>query len=459
MIRTILLSIILALSAAAAHAAITATIDPKLAYYKDRSPESIAAELKANGFSEVHVVCDDISALDPALIKALADSSIKVWMQVYINGVHSTKNLPEGWESWRMKLRKEVENPEFTYLCPNNPEYMKWKRKQIIEALSANQFYGIDLAGAYFPGRLGPESDDYGCTCASCSAAFKGMYQQDPPDFQDPESERSWKKNEMLYEMWSGFRASSMINCIDDLVNGKDGIREKCPSAKVATWSLGLDDPDAINKLRERKASDGAALARRVKPDAHVIQTDPLDWTRPELRSSYPQTYKPIAEAIRDVVPKTPLNLETNLGSKDNMRRQKGWLGEVEKAARDTYFENVTGYEYSLGDYIYTEQPSVVEAGIDKGLIRLVFNKRLDAAVASNTSNYSLSAGRIDYAKVDGNVVLLSVSEIESRIILSISNLSDDESRRFFHDRPLTYLERPIQVTLEQTAAQPENEQ
>lgn len=458
MIRVILLTIILALSTATAQAAVTATIDHKLAYYKDRSPESIALELKANGYNEVHVVCDDITTLDPALAKALSENGVKPWIQVYINGVYSTKNLPEGWEQWRMTLRKEMEKPEFTYLCPNNPDYIKWKKKQIIEALNLNPFYGVDLAGTYFPGKLGPESDDYGCICEHCVSAFKSMYSTDPPNFNNPASENYWKKNEMLYEMWAGFRVSSIINCVDDLVNAKGGIREKCAGVKVATWSLGLDDPDAVNKLREYRASDGAGVVRRVRPDAHTIQTDTIDWSRPELKSSYPQAYKPLAESVRDIAPKTPLTLEVNLGSWDNTRRQRVWIKDVYKSASDSYFENLTGYEYSLGDYIYTEPPTVLQATLQKGVVRLVFNKRLDAVVASNPSNYSLSTGRIDYVKVDGNVVDLSVSETESKVFLTISSLSDDETRRFFHDRPLTYLDRPVHLTLEQAALQQENE-
>ncbi len=244
---------------------------------------------------------------------------------------------------------------------------------------------------------------------------------------------------------------ASVVSFVDDLVNGKDGIREKCPDVKVATWSLGLDVPDSLAKLREWEAVDGAAMVKRVKPNVHVIQTDWPDWMKPDLSPKYPLNYKPIADSIREAAPKVDLILQTDIGSKPNNRRGKIWIDDVEKAAKEIGCVTTTHYEYSLGDYIYSDPPAVVSVEPEEGGVKLTFNKRLDSISASNLGNYTLSTGHVDYAKVDGNIVHLAISGAEGNPEITISGLSDDETRRFHHDKPAC--EMPDTVTVSVTAA------
>lgn len=422
-------------------------LDPQFAYYRDRSAESIVSEIRANGYREVRLVCVNESGIDGELVRAFADAGVRVWMLTFANGVYSTADLPEGWESWRMKQRKPSSPDGFIYLCPNNPAFRAWKKARLVFALKKHPFYGVDLAEPFFPAYQGPESEHYGCFCDSCVAGFRGMYSTDPPDFEDPESPRYWKNDSTLYEKWVGFRVSAVVNHLDDLVNGGEGLREKCPRAKVATWSLALDTPDAISKLREWVATDGAAIVRRVKPDAHVIQTDWPDWIKTNLPGDYPLRYREIAASIRSVSPLTPLVLQTDIGSKDNMRRSREWIGRAEKAALEIGCRTSIHYEYHLGDYIYAEPPAPVSAAYETGKITLVFNKRLDSVSASNIANYTLGSGQVDYAKVDGNMVVLSVSGAQGGVTVEISNLSDDESRRFFHDRPACAMAQSVRIT------------
>ncbi|MGC8862274.1 MAG: hypothetical protein ACP5R5_05785 [Armatimonadota bacterium] len=426
-------------------------VDPGFAYYRDRTPESIVAEIKANGFDEVHLCCASASGIDGRLAKVFLDAGVRVWVQTFCNGVYSRAELPAGWESWQMKLRKEAHPAGFTLLCPNNPDYREWKKKQITAALSAHAVYGVDLAEPMLPAYPGPDSEFYGCFCDSCLAAFKKMYPDVPgfPDFQDSKSPRYWKTDRGLYEKWVGFRVATVVGWLDDLVNGKGGIRDKCPNVKVATWSLGLDVPDQLAKLREWEAIDGAAIVRRVKPDVHVIQTDWPDWMKDRLDPGYPERYKPVFDSIREAAPSLPIVLQTDIGSRPNMRRSRDWIARVEQAASKLGYAGVFHYEYHLGDYIYTEPPNVVKAALEDGVIELTFNKRLDPMTASNISNYSLSSGRIDFARVDGNFVRLSVSGAESGCILTIANLSDDPSRRLFRDRPACVTPESVQVVVD----------
>lgn len=442
------------LPCAAACASRSVIVDPHFAYYKERSLESIVEEIKANDYGDVRLVAVNESDINGDLVKAFREGGFKVWMLTFVNGVYSTADLPEGWQDWRMKLRGGKPPSGFTYFCLNNPAYVSWKKKQLVAALTKHPFHGIDLAEAFIPAYNGPESELYGCLCDRCAEAFKKMYPEVPgiPDFEDPKSPRWWKTDKTLYEKWIGFRVATVVNFLDELVNGKDGIREKCPDVKVCTWSLGLDVPDQLAKIREWEALDAAAIVRRVKPDVHMIQTDWPDWIKENLKPTYALKYKPVADSVREVSPKTSLMLQCDIGSQKQMRRDREWIRQVEEVAKKIGCESTTHYEYHLGQYIYTEPPRVVRAVLNDGVIRVIFNKRLDSTQASNISNYSLSSGHVEFAKVDGNIVLLSVSGVQSGVVLTVSGLSDDESRRFFHDKPACVMEESQDVMVEESA-------
>jgi hypothetical protein len=437
---------------ATAYASRSVIVDPHFAYYKDRSPESIVEEIKVNGYDDVRLVAVNESDINGSLVKAFRENGFKVWMLTFVNGVYSTADLPEGWQKWQMKLRGDKQTSGFTYLCLNNPLYLSWKKKQLVAALNKHPFHGIDLAEAFIPAYNGPESEFYGCLCERCAEAFKKMYPEVPgiPDFSDSKSPRWWKTDKMLYEKWIGFRVATVVNFLDELVNGKDGIREKCPDVRVCTWSLGLDVPDQLAKLREWEALDAAAIVRRVKPDVHMIQTDWPDWIKENLKPTYALRYKPIADSVREVSPNIQIMLQCDIGSQKQMRRGREWIRQVEEVAKKIGCESTTYYEYHLGDYIYTEPPRVISAVLKDGVIRVVFNKRLDSTQAANISSYSLSSGRVDFAKADGNVVLLSVSGAQEGVVLTVSGLSDDESRRLFHDKPACVMEESQEIVTEE---------
>lgn len=438
--------------ASAVTAARSVTVSPGFAYYQDRSPESIAEEIKAAGYDDVRLVCTDNGKVSDDLLKALHDAGIHVWCLTFVNGVYPPADLPKGWESWQMKRRKPGNPDGFVAFCLNNSAYRKWKKKSLVAMLKSHAFYGVDLAEPFLPAYPGPTSELYGCLCDHCAAAFAEMCPGvgGLPDFEDPKSPRYYKTDRALYEKWVGFRVASVVGFLDDLVNGKDGIRENCPNIKVATWSLGLDVPDSLARLREWEAIDGAAIVKRVRPDVHVIQTDWPDWMKPDLSPRYPLKYKPIADSIREAAPKVELVLQTDIGSKPANRRGKAWIEDVEKTAREIGCVMTTHYEYSLGDYIYNDPPAVVRVEPESGGFKLVFNKRLDSISAANIGNYALSTGHVDYAKVDGNIVYLTVSGADGKPEITISGLSDDEARRFHHDKPAcTMTETVVRVNAE----------
>jgi hypothetical protein len=408
-------------------------VDPAWAYYKDRSAQSIAEEIKVNGYDEVHLI-----RADDELVKTFTEAGLRVWLLTFVNGVYDRQVLPQQWEAWRMKLRKKPDPAGFTMLCPNNPDYRAWKKQNLASTLLSHQFYGIDLAEPQMPAYPGPDSEYYGCFCEHCLDAFKRLYPEVIcfPDFDDPKSPYYWKNNPELYAKWVEFRVATVVNWLNDLVNGENGIRRSCPKVKVATWSLGLDVPDQLAKLREWQAMDAAEIVRVVKPDFHVIQTDWPDWIKTELAPDYPKSYKPVFDSICRVAPSLPILLQTDIGSKPNMRRSRDWIANVEETARKLGYAGVFHYEYHLGEYIYSEPPRPIKAFYEGNTVKVLFNKRLDPIKASDTANYSLTSGSVESARVDGNIVYLCVTGVSSGSILTVSGLADDPSRRLFHDRP-----------------------
>lgn len=435
--------------AASAAAAPSVVVDPELPYWKSRSADSVAEEIKANGYAEARIMCGgDLAALRD-LTKAFDKAGVKTWLLVDLTAVPKS-GLPDGWEAWKMKLRKLREGgPE--YLCPNNPAYLEWRRKQLASALQEQPFLGVDFTGAFFPSENSPEDESCGCFCKSCIAAFKKMCKgvTGPPDFENPDSSNYWKTNTALYEKWVGFRAASIVGAVDAIVNGEDGIRKKCPGVKIAVWCPGAADPQVLKRLRENMAVDAAALVNRVKPDALVVKTDRSDWVKPDLSAGYSTGYKHIVEAIHEIATDMPVMLQTDIGSTQDSRRTRLWMGDMAKRAREAGFADVVFDEYSLGDYIYTEPPILLKAALGEGKIRLVFNKRLDSAAASNIGHYSLTSGQIDYAGPDGNVVVLSVSGTSSGLTVRVSGLSDDETARKFHDKPACAMDREVSMTVD----------
>jgi hypothetical protein len=145
--------------------------------------------------------------------------------------------------------------------------------------------------------------------------------------------------------------------------------------------------------------------------------------------------------------------LQIDIGSLKNARRNREWMTQVEKAASLDRCDTVIFSDYSMGDYVYTEPLAVLKAVQEQGGVKLIFNKCLDAISASSIANYTLSSGRVYFARVDGNVVHLSISGDTDGLVIVIANLSDDPARRLFSDKPACGMERSIEVTVEKAPA------
>jgi len=423
-------------------------VDPGFGYYQDRSPESIAAEIRANGYRTVHYVVTADSGVDPALIRAYHRESIGVWYSTFGNGTYTTKDLPAGWQSWKMVTRSDLLGKPlddgYTRLCLNNSAYRSWKKKQIAGVLRAHPFDGVEIMEPHWPEYPGVESPAYACFCDSCKSAFAHMFPTETglPDIVHPDSPRSPARNPALWKHWLEFRHRTLTAFLNDLVNGPGGIRAVAPRVKVCTWTLALSGNNGLRRVREDSGEDAAEIARIVRPDLHCFQTHWPDWTRPDLPPDYVNAYRPFVAEIRAAAPNLPLMIQADIGSQKQNRQSREWIHGFERACAALSVGSTTLYEYFIGGYMYDEPPRIAEVRAVPGTIRVRFTKRVDPAVAGKTERYALTPGRVLSAKVDGSVVTLTAEGLEagSAHVLTVTEIPDTPSLRLFDDRPVTRL-------------------
>ncbi len=423
-------------------------IDPQFGYYRDRSPSSIASEIRANGYSIVRYILTADSAVRPELIAAFHREGIGVWYATFANGTYSTRDLPSGWQAWKMVTRSDLEGTPlqdgYTRLCPNNLDYRAWKKAQMGRMLQEHPFQGIDIMEPHWPEYPGVESPAYACFCGSCLKAFGQQYPGEGalPDILTPDSPRSPARNPTLWRKWIEFRHRSLAAFLDDLVNGERGVRAAAPLAPVCVWTLALSETNGLQRVLEVHGEDPGEIARVVKPDLLCLQTHWPDWTRADLASNYVLKYGPFVQAVRAAAPDLPIMIQADTGSQRQNRRSWSWIRAFERACAGMGVQNTTFYEYFIGNYMYTDPPQIVAQRQAGGEIELQFTKRLDPKTAGDTSHYQLSSGRVRAVQGDGNRVLLATEGMDARVpnALVVRGLTDDGARRLYSDRPATTL-------------------
>lgn len=419
-------------------------VDPTFVYYRDRSPESIADEIRAAGYSLVHYVVVNDTDVDGRLVEAFRRRGIGVWYVTFGNGTYRTSGLPPGWEEWRMVTRSDLagrpHNDGYTRLCLNNPAYRAWKKSTMAKVLTQHAFIGVDIAEPHWPEYPGIASPAYACFCKYCRAAFlkANPDETDLPDILDPASPRHPSRSPELWAKWLRFRQVSLTDFLNDLVNGPDGLRQTCPDRKVCTWTLALLGDDGMDRVRELHGEDAAEIVRIVKPDVHCLQTHWPDWMEGDLEGDYVRGYKPYLDAIRRVVPNAPVVLQADIGSQKQNRRSWAWVRQFENACRRVGAQGAMSYEYFIGGYMYDEPPRVVEASRVGDSLRLVFNKRLDPATAGKPGSYEVEGAKVTDVEVDGNVVKLRLTGAKPGSLLRVTakGIADAADRRLFDDRP-----------------------
>jgi hypothetical protein len=423
-------------------------LEPGFEYYHDRSRDSVAIELGTHGYRVVHYILTVDSSVDPAYIEAFHRQGIGIWYTTFANGTYSTDDLPEGWESWLMVMRSTLSGTPlddgYWRLCLNNPGYRAWKKKTTGEMLRKYAFDGVSLVEPHWPEYPGRTNPAYACFCPHCLAGFKKMFPEANgfPDILDAASPDSPEKNSKLWRKWCRFRTASLTDFLDDLVNGKGGLRAAGPGKKICVWTLALDEPNGVQRVMDDSGEDPGEITRVVKPDVYCLQTHWPDWVKPDLAPDYVKAYQPFIDAIRAAAPNMPLMIQADTGSNKGNRRSWAWIEAFEKACHALGVGSTTFYEYAIGLYIYQDPPRIAEASWQGSGIRLLFDKRPAADSAGDRGKYSLSVGRVAAVTVDGTVVTLAIEGVKPGVpvTLRVKGIADDPDRRIYDDFPACVL-------------------
>jgi len=418
-------------------------------YYEGRSPESVASELRANGFSTVHFMIPAPSLIDPRWLEAFHREGIGVWWSLFGNAAYTEQDLPEEWHTWEVVRRATLtgepyQRPAIRF-CLSNPGFRTWRKQTIVDTLRKHRFDGVDIMEPYWPAYPGPQSPGYGCFCEACLAAFRRMYpgEEALPDVVDPDSPNAPDNNPELWRKWLQFRKGMLTSFLNHLVNGKGGIRDVAPDAQVCTWSLALAEENGLERVCDVHGANPVEITHIVKPDVHCLQTHWPDWLKPDLKPDYVRAYQPFVDAIREKTPGLPLMIQADTGSREQNQRDWAWIRQFRRACAQMGVHNTTYYEYFISGYVYTDPPSVAFVRAWPKSIELHFTKRLNGNTAGDPKNYTLEPGTITDARVDGSVVILTCKDLKpgDRCTLTAAHIADAANRRLLKDRPPKVLE------------------
>ncbi|EJW18705.1 N-acyl-D-glucosamine 2-epimerase [Paenibacillus alvei] len=445
---------------ASALAGPTIQVDPTFRYYQDRSTASIADEMVQNGYVGVHYFVVNENNVNRELIEAFQQRGLYVWALVLGNGSYSVEGFPPEWPSWQMELLKPV-NDGYYRFSPHNKDYVQWKKQKLAQLVRDYPFDGIEVAEPYFPEWDGIRRGVYGDVGPLAQAAFKEQYGHPRiPNFTDPRDPDYYLTNTALYRDWVEFRVNAVNSFLNELMNGKGGVREARCDILVATWSLAIDaGPDSVAKLRELQGLDAAAMITAVHPDLHFLQTHWPDWMKPQskLPPQYIRSYQNFVDQIRAVHPDIPLGVQADIGSTLSMVKDRNWYLEFGEVAQDMGFSTWTAYEYHLGKYMYDEAPvptAVSRPERDKAVVS--FQKRIDEASAKRPGSVSIVTGKGELPlppetiTVDGNRLIIHSDRLPlTEFCLRLQHIADTPAYWLYNkDNPANVMKGVTIITV-----------
>ncbi len=411
--------------------------------YKDRSARSIAEEIAANGYEGVYYFVVSDSAVRKDIISELQKRGIPVAALVIASGAYlPVDERPQDWEKYRMEFTNNRMD-DYKFMSFVHKDYAIWMKHRIVKLINQNGFDGFTFAEAMYPITEGLERKDvlYG----DISPVFQTEFKKATGDTVFPEfvNEAQWnyyKKIPKIYNDLVEFRVKTVNDFYDEVVNGKDGVREKCPGAFVATWTMGISIPNGVEKLRQWEGQDIPTMIKRVKPDMHFIQTHWPDWSNHDLKGNYPLLYNPFFDVIKTTDPNMPIGFQTDLVSEAGARRPLDWQNLFYKTCELMKLDSTTYYVFSLRWAVYNQPPQL--SGVKlvwKDIVELCFDKRISKdcgdivlgrkmIVADNGKSYTVKS-----AEVDGNLLKVQLDGDLSgtnEITVNVGGIKDDPAYR-----------------------------
>lgn len=423
----------------------TAQIDTGFPYYCNRSNESIASELRVNGFEGVYYYVCSREGIVPGLVGEMQRQGLGVGLMtlpslVYWSEADMEKNLPAGWRNWLIEFTGNSMDL-YRFIGFVYPEYNAWYKKYLNGMLTKHRFDAFTFAEIMYPIYDGPAQNPpfYGDISKGFQEAFrKSTGNAAFPDFKNPADPNYFKTNSKLYRDLVEYRVKTINDFYDDIINGPGGARETAPDILFATWTLGINLPDGVAKLREWEGNDIVEMIRRVRPDLHFIQTHAPDWSNPKLVGDYPLSYKPFFDAVRKANPNVKIGMQADIGSLGPSRRDSRWLKKFYDACKKMKVDTTTYYEFGLRWEIYNLPPRLCEIRQSGDGVVLVFDQRLGAGAARIMKGRELKGETRSYrvmeSRWDGNLLRLKLDGMPAageKLRVPAGGVMDDPAVRF----------------------------
>jgi len=422
----------------------TVQIDLGFDMYKDRSARSIAEEIAANGYEGVYYfVCSD-KGVRKDVIQELQKRGIPVAALVCASSTY----MPEeerikDWKKYQMQFTNSSMD-QYKLMTYVDKTYLAWMKNRVVNLINEKGFDGFTFAEVMYPIADGLERDKvlYGDISPAFQAAFKAATGNTVfPEFVNKNKPNYYKKIPKVYNDLVEFRVKVINDFYAEVVNGKDGIREKCPGVFVASWTQGASFSDCVNKIREWEGNDASAMIKQVKPDMHFIQTHWMDWSDPNINGDYPLLYKPFFDNIKKTDANLPIGLQADFVSQEGARRNLEWQKLFYKTCEQMGIDSTTYYVFSQRWAVYEEPPRLCNVSlISKDTAELCFDQRISKdckkivlgrkmIVADNGKSYTVKS-----AEVDGNllkVVLDGELSGVKEVTVNIGGIKDDPQYRW----------------------------
>ncbi len=418
----------------------TTQISTDFPYYQNRSAASIASELEVNGFDGVYYFATSDRVIIPGLVGELQRRGLAVGLMtlpslVYWSEKNLEERLPAGWRNWMIQFTDD-RMKDFRFVGFVHPEYNAWYKPYLVKMLKDHGFDGFTFAEIMYPIYDGPERAKplYGDVNPAFQAAFKKATGNTGfPNFIDPADPDYFKTNTKLYRELVEYRVKTINDFYDDIINGAGGARENVPGIVFATWTLGINIPDGVAKLREWEGNDIGAMIRQVKPDMHFIQTHAPDWLNPKLPGDYVNGYKPFFDAIRAADPGLKVGLQTDVGSRGAMRRDPAWMKDFYRTCREQGVDSTTYYEFCLRWEVYNTAPELRKIRKEGEELVLIFDQRLAAEAARVMAGRKIGKYGVLGAEADGNTIRLKLDAMPAageRLTVPVGGIADDPAVR-----------------------------
>ncbi|MFB3897000.1 MAG: hypothetical protein ACE14V_11930 [bacterium] len=334
----------------------TVSIDPLFESYKTKPWIDWAKEIKAYGFTAVHVIAvtDIPIEKQQEIVTAFYKEGLACIFRLYpTTDFAAYQQHPE----WRQQLLNGESKYDWrVYLCPNHPDFVKLIAARIEKTIKQVPYDGIQLAEPWFevwggPYETNPARGGYACLCDSCVAKFKKITGINPRDLFDKQSKYYFTKpeNKKLYEQWVSFRVDTITAFSKTLFDTAKRIHPE-----IKTFGMYLSDCRVkLDAVREYQAQDLELIIDRIKPDAITIEDAWQDWTQPDLSPSFISDYaKAYITRIRNQA-KYPIIIQSHadIGSRKDTQRTYRWMRQFSAYSQRGGFDSPTYYEYSIGKF------------------------------------------------------------------------------------------------------------